>query len=188
MSQSTLSQTPTFQSVLDFWFSEIEPAQWWQKSLEFDQMIERRFGALHQQATQGELFEWRSTPQGALAEILVLDQFSRNIYRDKPQSFASDAQALTLAQVAVDRGFAQQLTSTQQSFLYMPYMHSESFLVHEQAVKLFEALGNEYNLDFELKHKAIIDRFGRYPHRNTILNRKSSQEELEFLAGPNSSF
>lgn len=178
----------TYQTVLDFWYKEIEPAQWWQKSNEFDQLIKQRFGSLHSQAVLGELFEWRSSPQGSLAEVIVLDQFSRNIFRDKPRSFASDPQALALAQFAVEKGFDQQLTPSERSFLYMPYMHSESTLVHEEAVKLFTELGNEYNLEFELRHKAIIDQFGRYPHRNQILERASSAEELEFLAGPDSSF
>lgn len=183
-----MSQAHRYQDVLDFWFKEIEPAQWWQKSDEFDQLIEQRFGSLHRQAVLGELFEWRTNALGSLAEILLLDQFSRNIHRDKPESFASDPQALTLAQVAVDKGFAQELKASETSFLYMPYMHSESLKVHEQAVELFTALGNAYNLDFELKHKAIIERFGRYPHRNAILGRVSTQEEKDFLAGPNSSF
>ena len=174
--------------IINFWFNEIEPKQWWQKSEEFDSLIENRFGTIHKQAISGELFHWRETSVGSLAEIIILDQFSRNMFRDKPESFAYDAMALTLAQVAIDKGFDSELSQIQRVFLYMPFMHSESQRIHEEAVKLFTALGIESNLEFEYKHKAIIDRFGRYPHRNKILGRESTAEEIEFLKGPGSSF
>ncbi len=176
------------QEIIDFWFNELNPEQWWKKDLSFDQMINERFGQLHFQAKLGELYEWRKIPEGSLAEIIILDQFSRNIFRDKPEAFACDPMALALAQEAVAKGFDQSLTQTQRLFLYMPYMHSESQKIHEVAVSLFESLGIAQNLDFELQHKAIIDRFGRYPHRNEILGRKSTSEEIEFLQQPNSSF
>ena len=174
--------------IIDFWFSELEPNQWWQKDLEFDSMIQRRFGLLYEQAQAGELFQWRETAKGSLAEIIILDQFSRNIYRDKAESFSCDPLALALAQFAIAKGFDLELSETERTFLYLPFMHSESQLIHVEAVKLYEALGNSGNLDFEHKHKAIIDRFGRYPHRNTILGRTSTEEEIEFLKQPNSSF
>jgi uncharacterized protein (DUF924 family) len=177
-----------YQEIIDFWFTELEPKQWWQKDLKFDAMIQNRFGSLHQQAKAGELFEWRETALGSLAEIIVLDQFSRNIYREKPESFACDPLALALAQVAISKGFNAELSQTERGFLYLPFMHSESKLIHIEAVKLFESLGNSNNLEFEHKHKAIIDRFGRYPHRNGILGRESTAEEIEFLKQPNSSF
>ena len=120
--------------------------------------------------------------------MIVLDQFSRNIYRDDARAFAADPMALALAQQAVALGVDQSLPSAQRCFLYMPYMHSESRWVHERAVPLFESLGQPANLDFELKHKAIIDRFGRYPHRNALLGRESTAEELAFLEQPGSSF
>ena len=174
--------------VIEFWFSDIAPEQWWQKDAQFDAMIKARFGALHKQAHAGELEQWRETAQGSLAEVLILDQFSRNIYRDQPESFASDPLALALAQFAISKGFDKQLSEIQRCFLYMPYMHSESQLIHNQAVALFRATGNEKNLGFELKHKEIIDRFGRYPHRNSILGRESTEEELHFLQQPGSGF
>jgi uncharacterized protein (DUF924 family) len=177
-----------YNEVLDFWFSELEPSQWWQKDLEFDSMIQSRFGHLHDQARFCELFQWRETARGSLAEIIVLDQFSRNIYRDKPESFSCDPLALALAQVAIANGFDFELSETERSFLYLPFMHSESQLIHAQATKLYEALGNQGNIDFEQKHKVIIDRFGRYPHRNNILGRTSNEEEVEFLKQPNSGF
>ena len=176
------------EQVVNFWFEEVTPAAWWQKDAAFDQLIQQRFGTLHTAASQCELYEWRQTPAGRLAEIIVLDQFSRNIYRDTPRAFASDALALALAQEAVAAKADQQLPASQRSFLYMPYMHSESAAIHTAAVVLFEANGNATNLEFELKHKAIIDRFGRYPHRNAILGRSSTAAELEFLQQPDSGF
>lgn len=184
----------TAEDVLTFWFEEVEPAQHWKKDLDFDRMIQQRFGKLLERASQCELFPWRqaNTAQGSalgrLAEIIVLDQFSRNIYRDQPQSFQQDALALALAQEAVAQGCLKHLAPPLQAFLLMPYMHSESAAVHEQAVTLFEQYGSEGNLDFERRHKAIIDQFGRYPHRNVILGRPSTQSELEFLQQPGSSF
>jgi len=178
-----LSKDPQF--VLNFWFKEIEPKQHWVKDPEFDLLIKKRFGNLLSAASQCELFAWRNTAQGRLAEIIVLDQFSRNVYRDSPMAFAQDALALALAQVAVAAGCDDELGKNEIPFLYMPYMHSESGIVHIQAEKLFRATGN---FDFELKHKSIIDRFGRYPHRNEILGRESTKEEIEFLKGPGSSF
>lgn len=177
-----------YQEVLNFWFHEIDPTMWWQKSAQFDAQIKQRFGDLHRQAVQSELYQWRDSPQGALAEIIILDQFSRNIYRDQPQAFAADSMALALAQAALKLGYRQQLSPTETVFLYLPFMHSESLLIHEQAVKLYTELGKADNLEFEYKHKAIIERFGRYPHRNKILGRVSTSEEEEFLNQPGSSF
>jgi len=177
-----------YEEVIQFWFSEIEPKQWWKKDTDFDLHIEQRFGALHTRAKACELFTWRESAHGSLAEIIVLDQFSRNIYRNQAEAFASDPLALALAQTAISKGFDLALPPEERSFLYLPFMHSESVLIHKQAIHLYEALGLSDNLDFERKHKAIIDRFGRYPHRNEILGRDSSEEELAFLKQPNSSF
>ena len=147
-----------------------------------------RFGRLHEAAARCELHAWRETPQGRLAEIIVLDQFSRNIYRDQPQAFACDALALALAQTAVSAGADGALEIRQRAFMYMPYMHSESPLFHTAAVALFSQSGMDSSLASEHRHKAIVDRFGRYPHRNAILGRVSTAQELEFLATPGSSF
>nr|WP_298969044.1 DUF924 family protein [uncultured Halomonas sp.] len=176
------------QAVLDFWFEALTPAQWFKKDLAMDRTISERFGALHARAAQCECFAWRQTAQGRLAEIIVLDQFSRNIYRDDSRAFATDALALALAQEAVAAQADVALTSAQRVFLYMPYMHSESAAIHTLAMKLFDQPGLENNLDFEVRHKAIIDRFGRYPHRNALLGRASTDEELAFLKQPGSSF
>ena len=164
-------------TVLDFWFKEIDAKQWWTKSAEFDQLIASRFGSLHAAAARCELQAWRETPPGRLAEIIVLDQFSRNMYRDQPQAFACDTLALALAQTAVAAGADAALEIQQRAFVYMPYMHSESPLIHGTAQALFSQAGLESSLASEQHHKAIIDRFGRYPHRNAILGRPSTTEE-----------
>ena len=175
-------------TVLSFWFEEITPKQWWEKSPEFDQMILDRFGSLHRAAGVCELSAWRLTPRGRLAEIVVLDQFSRNIYRDQARAFACDPLALALAQTAVEVKADRELELNMRPFLYMPFMHSESLSVHTAAMGLFNVPGLEGFFESERKHKKIIDQFGRYPHRNVLLGRESTALELEFLATPNSSF
>lgn len=177
-----------YSQIIHFWFEELSTPQWWEKDKALDQLIKERFLTTHNAAKQGECYGWREEPHGWLAEIIVLDQFSRNIYRDQAQSFAQDSQALTLAQEAISSGATQALSQQEKVFAYMPFMHSESKLMHDIAVGLFTDLGIESNLSFELKHKAIIDRFGRYPHRNVILGRESTPEEVEFLNEPGSSF
>ena len=177
-----------FEEVLRFWFAEIAPSQWWKVDPAFDEAIAKRFASLHAAAAAGELYGWRVQPQGRLAEIVVLDQFSRNIYRGRTAAFASDPMALALAQEAVAGSHDAALPVDQRVFLYMPYMHSESRVIHTDAVRLFSSLDRPENYDFELRHKAIIDRFGRYPHRNAVLGRVSTPEELEFLNEPGSRF
>lgn len=186
MANSALTTSP--ERVIDFWFTEIDEQSWWKKDEKFDAQIRARFGTLHQQAIACELADWRNSPQGSLAEVVVLDQFSRNMFRDTPQAFAWDPQALVLAQVAIAKGYDRSLTQIQRAFLYLPFMHSESAHIHDQALQLYEVLGLEKQLEFELKHKVIIDKFGRYPHRNAILGRESTPEELLFLQQPGSGF
>jgi uncharacterized protein (DUF924 family) len=182
-----VATTGRLASILHFWFQETTPTQWWKVDPAFDLLIRERFSEVHAQANRCDLFEWRATAQGRLAEVIVLDQFSRNMHRGTPQAFASDALALALAQEAVACGADKTLSSVELPFLYMPFMHSESPAIHVVAERLFREAGLP-NLDFELRHKAIIDRFGRYPHRNAILERESTAEELEFLKLPGSSF
>ncbi|MEH6628654.1 MAG: DUF924 family protein [Motiliproteus sp.] len=177
-----------FYGVIKFWFHEVEPKQRWLKDSEFDQRVKAQFAMFHRSARRCELVAWRQSALGRLSEIIILDQFSRNMYRGHPESFAQDPLALALAQEAVNAGIGPELTPDQRSFLYMPFMHSESALIHQQAVKLFSEPGLEDNLKYEIKHKMIIDRFGRYPHRNEILGRTSTVEEQQFLAQPGSSF
>ena len=174
--------------ILHFWFTELSPKQHYAKDAALDEAIRTRFGATLEAAAKCELFAWRTTPEGRLAEVLVLDQFSRNAYRDTARAFAQDALALALAQELVTSAQDRSLPLAQRSFAYMPYMHSESALVHAQAVALFAQPGMEDSLRFELRHQAIIDRFGRYPHRNALLGRNSTPEELVFLSEPGSGF
>lgn len=177
-----------YQDVIDYWFTELGSKNWFKKSQALDADMRTRFGQLVMQARQGELSAWRGTAHGRLAEILLIDQFSRNIFRDKAEAFSADVVALVLAQEAIALGIDQALTPTEKAFLYMPFMHSESKAIHDQAMVLFNQPGLENNFEFEKKHKAIIDRFGRYPHRNAILGRQSTDEEVAFLSEPNSSF
>lgn len=176
------------QDILNFWFQELDSKQHFIKDPALDAAIRQRFGATLEAAARCELFGWRGAPQGRLAEIVVLDQFSRNIFRDTAHAFAQDPLALVLAQELVASGLDQSLTPTQRSFAYMPYMHSESPVVQAESVRLFSQAGLESNLNFALRHQAIVVRFGRFPHRNAILGRPSSAEEIAFLNEPGSSF
>lgn len=177
-----------YAEILKFWFDEIDPSQWWAKDDNFDRLLAEKFSAVHARATRCELFEWRVNAKGRLAEIIILDQFSRNMYRDLPSAFVNDSLALALSQEAISAGVESQLTAKERNFLYMPFMHSESLKIHEAAIELFKKNGIKNNLDFEVKHKFIIERFGRYPHRNSILGRVSTVEEIEFLKTPGSGF
>ncbi|OUS11469.1 hypothetical protein A9Q89_08280 [Gammaproteobacteria bacterium 53_120_T64] len=174
--------------VIEFWFEEITPAQWWQKSAEFDALIHKQFIDLHQAATRCELFAWRRRPLGRLAEIIILDQFSRHLYRDQPEAFAHDSLALALSQQAIAAGIAPRLSAKQRGFLYMPFMHSESRAMQNQSVQLFSQAGLDAHLSSARRHRDVIERFGRYPHRNQILGRTSSDEELTFLQQAGSIF
>jgi uncharacterized protein (DUF924 family) len=187
-STNTANGRTMHNEILDFWFKEIDPKKWWLADPEFDKLIEDRFLGLLEQARQGELFGWRKEPSGRLAEIIVLDQFSRNVWRSTPAAFTQDTVALVLSQEAVASGALGALSPVGRAFLLMPYMHSESRAIHLVAERLFQEYTPENNYNFELRHKAIIDRFGRYPHRNAILGRDSTAEEIEFLKQPGSSF
>ncbi len=165
--------------VLEFWFSTLSPADWYKKSDELDTRIKAAFETTYHQIVAGETAHWRDSAEGRLAEIIVLDQFARNMFRDDAMAFAADPLALALAQEAVRAGADKSLPAAKRAFAYMPYMHSESRVIHEQAMALFAQLPN---LSFEVKHKEIIDRFGRYPHRNAVLGRTSTAEEIAWMA------
>ena len=177
-----------YQEIISFWFSGIDPKSWWSADPSFDALVRARFSETLDRASRAELYGWRAAPLGRLAEVLVLDQFSRNIHRNTPRAFAQDSLALALAQEAVLAGAAAILKPIERNFLYMPFMHSESRVIHVWAESLFLNNGLEANYKFELRHKAIIDRFARYPHRNEMLGRVSTEEELAFLQEPGASF
>jgi len=178
----------TSETILTFWFKDTPPKQWWAVSAEFDALVRDRFLPLLEQASKGELYRWRATPRGRLAEVIVLDQFSRNVFRNTSRAFAQDAMALALSQEAVAAGALPALEPIERAFLLLPWMHSESAAIHVETVSLYEQWAPRDNYQFALRHKAIIDRFGRYPHRNAVLGRESTAEEVEFLQQPGSSF
>jgi len=183
-----MSENTAAADILRFWFEDTPEASWWKVDPAFDALLRKRFLALLHQAAAGELHAWRDTARGRLAEVIVLDQFPRNIHRGTPLSFAHDPMALALSQEAVRSGALAALTPVQCSFLLMPHMHSESAAIHALADPLYRDHAPPGNHEFELKHKAIVDRFGRYPHRNAILGREPTPEETEFLQQPGSSF
>ncbi|GAA4417455.1 membrane protein [Advenella faeciporci] len=170
----------TPQDILHFWFMESTPQMWFQGGKSYDQTIRERFGDVCEAAAQGECDAWRATMKGRLAEIIVLDQFSRNIWRDTPRAFSQDGMALVLAQEAIKLPEYQTLSTMERKFVIMPFMHSESRCIHEKALVLFTELGDPATLEHEIQHKAMIDRFGRYPTRNKSLGRLSSEEEIVF--------
>ncbi|MEG3640017.1 DUF924 family protein [Magnetococcus sp. PR-3] len=176
------------EDILTFWFETLKPVDWFRKSEPLDQQIVTDFMPAHEQLVAGELVAWRDQPAGWLAQIILLDQFSRNMFRGSPQSFAYDALALFLAQQAIHEGIADSFPHAQRTFIYMPYMHSESLLIQKQGLILFATVENPRTFSFAQQHHDIIARFGRFPHRNALLGRASSAEEQAFLQQPGSSF
>lgn len=171
----------THNHVLQFWFDEVGPKHWFKQSDAFDALCKERFLSTLEAAIKGECWEWRQTPEGRCAEIIVLDQLSRNIFRSDARSYAQDGMALALAQEAVASGDDQRMNADERYFSYMPYMHSESLAVHEQGLQLFEALGNADALRYEIAHRDVIRQFGRYPSRNAELGRSNTPEEDRYL-------
>lgn len=179
---------PDGKRVLDFWFAPQNKPFWFQKNEAFDIKIRENFDDLWLDGCHGLLSAWRDSIEGRLAEIILLDQFSRNLNRDDPKAFAQDGLALILAQEAIRHPDFARLSQEQKQFVLMPFMHSESARIHETALPLFEKLGDPATLTYEIMHKQIIDQFGHYPHRNVVLKRVSTPDEIEFLKQPDSSF
>lgn len=176
------------QAVIDFWFNSGNEDKWFAKDDAFDAKIESEFGSTWLLAKQGGLARWRSTTEGRLAEIIVLDQFSRNLMRGRPEAFEQDLAALVLAQELVNSADFDYLPVEYKQFACMPFMHSEAAVIQEMAVEHFKELGLEESIIYAERHKEIIDRFGRYPHRNEVVGRETTAEEAVFLTEPNSSF
>ena len=195
--------------ILDFWFGELKDGgvpprahsrMWWEKDPTVDEYIRKNFEADLINAREGKLRGWENTPEGMLALIILLDQFSRNIYRDKPEAFSQDSRALDLASRGIQKGFDMVLHPVKRIFFYMPFEHSEDIKVQKWSIELYRGLEKEFwsppelaeilssSRDYAEKHYAIVERFGRYPHRNRILGRISTPEEKEFLKQPGSSF
>ena len=178
----------TASDILTFWFSPDVKPKWFTGGESFDAELRQRFGAVLEQARRGAFAHWADSPDGALALVIVLDQFPRNIHRGTPEAFAADPVALAAAKQAIAQGYGGGLAPDGQAFLYMPFQHSEVLADQDQGVALFEALGVDEYTDFMRRHRDIIARFGRFPHRNAILGRSSTSEETEFLQQPGSSF
>ncbi len=174
--------------VVSFWFAEETKPNWFEGNEEFDAELRRRFGAAYMAARSGQFDGWGEDPRSVLALVLLLDQIPRNIHRNTPEAFATDAQALDLAKRAIEQGYDTALTPEQRQFLYLPFMHSEQLAEQERGMELYEALGLEVPLDFMRQHRDIIARFRRFPHRNRILGRTSTDEEEAFLKTPGSHF
>ena len=183
-----MASTLTPQAVLVFWFEESTPPQWFKKDAEFDGTIEARFGAAIEQALTGALDAWTESQAGCLALILILDQFTRNVHRETPKAFAGDSKALAISTLCRERGYLDHPEQGWRHFMLIPMMHSEDIVVQEASLPLFQEHTDERVYAFAIQHRDIIARFGRYPHRNTILGRVSTEEELAFLKGPGSSF
>lgn len=190
---------PDFHAVLDFWFGapgSVDYGQsrlaWFKKSDTFDDLIRARFLPLCEQAGAGDLTGWRESPLSSLALIVVCDQFPRNLFRDSPRAFESDAMALACARDMVASGWDHRLLGVQRQFVYLPFEHSEDLAMQRESMRLFGELAREPGradlLEWARKHFVIIERFGRFPHRNAVLGRASTPEEVEFLKGPDSRF
>ena len=176
------------EEILNFWFIECKPEQWFKKNEDFDQMIEKRFSDAIKNAIEGKLESWEENETGCLPLIIVLDQFTRNVFRDTPHAFAGDERALALSQLSCNKDYLTNLDIHRRHFMLMPMMHSENLAVQDAALPLFKKNASGKYYKYAEKHREIIARFGRFPHRNVILGRKSSNEEIEFLKQPGSSF
>jgi len=170
------------QSIIAFWFSDPVKPLWFESTTDFDNLLRERFEMLWQQATAGKLDSWVESAEGALALVILLDQIPLNIYRGEARSFSTEAKAREIAGYAIDKGWDKALPKEQKAFLYMPFMHSESLVDQDRSVALYEAAGLEYNLRFAKHHQDIVRRFGRFPHRDDILGRQSTEAEAAYLA------
>jgi uncharacterized protein (DUF924 family) len=179
---------PWVTEILHFWFIEIAREAWYRKDAAFDRRLRERFLPLHEQITAQPICACLRDAHAAAAAVIALDQFPRNMFRDTPRAFATDAQARAVAEAAIARGYAALLPKDQRVFLYLPFEHAEDAQAQARSVALMATLGDEELVRWALAHKAIIDRFGRFPHRNAILGRPSTVEEVAFLAGPDSAF
>lgn len=176
--------------ILNFWFEETKPQQWFQTNPEFDAQVTEEFSKAYEMAREGTFDEWKKDADGCLALCLLLDQFPRNMFRGTPQAFATDKQALLIAKHALSKGFDQVLSPVKRRFLYLPFEHSENLADQRRCVELFEKMKDDDPLgyDYALRHLKVIENYGRFPHRNKILGRDNTPEEEEYLAQPGAGF
>jgi uncharacterized protein (DUF924 family) len=172
----------TPKEILDFWYSSRISPQWFAATPELDREIQQKYETVWEQAMAGELNDWRTSPLGCLALVIVLDQFPLNMFRGQSKSFQSERQAVEVAWHAVKNNFDQSIEREKLAFLYMPFMHSEFMAEQDLSVKLYRDNGLEANAKFAEHHRNIVSRFGRFPHRNAILGRESTEEEIKYLA------
>lgn len=172
----------TPQHILDFWYTPPMSEHWFNSTKAIDRAIEEEFKTTWQQAAEGELDDWQNSAEGCLALCIVLDQFPLNMFRNDPKAFSTEQQAVKVCKHAVAQGFDKQLSGEQVSFLYMPLMHSETMADQDESVRLFDEAGLEGNAKFARHHRGIVERYGRFPHRNALLGRESSEAELAYLA------
>ena len=177
-----------FNTIIKFWFKDIDSKKWFEKDDNFDQLLKERFNSLVDLALDDNLMDWNVNIKGNLALILLLDQFTRNIYRNTPKAFAGDEKALKFCFIGITKGYLENDNTSWRHFLLMPLMHSENLAIQELSLPLFKNYTNDKTYDFAKRHYEIINNFGRFPHRNVILGRKSTQEEIIFLKKPGSSF
>ena len=186
---SEISNEKSIQAILVFWFEEITPEFWFKKEPLFDDMLKQKFGRIMEKALAGQLDKWAQNKNGRLALILLLDQMTRNIFRNTPKAFSGDDIACALSLKSVADGFLEtEKNIHKRQFFLMPMMHSEDLEIQKQSLPLFKTLTSANTYDYAVRHHDIIERFGRFPHRNKILNRPSSEEEVTFLAQQGSSF
>lgn len=178
------------QNIIKFWFEDTKPQQWFQVSEEFDALIKENFEESYENATAGILDDWRSDSDGALALCILLDQMPRNMFRGTPKAFATDKNALVIAKYAISKGLDQVLSPTKRRFIYLPFEHSENLGDQKRSVELFEKIKNDDPLGYEyaVKHLDVVEKYGRFPHRNKILGRENTPEEEEYLAQPGAGF
>lgn len=176
------------EDILDFWFSDAVEPFWFRKDAVFDEELRKKFLPVYQKAAAGELDNWKDSAEGTLVLIIVLDQFSRNLFRDSAQAFATDEAARALTYHALEQDYDSALSDAQRVFCYMPLMHSESLADQEKSVELYSALGRESNNDYAIRHRDVITKFGRFPHRNAALGRINTEEEKTYLAQPDAGF
>ncbi len=188
MSADPFAQATWVTDVIRFWFGELTPEQWFKKDATVDRAINDRYRAVHDAVSAASANVLLADSQTALASIVVLDQFSRNMFRGTARAFASDGKALGLATAAIGNGFDMATAVAPRQFFYMPFEHAEDRVLQGRSIELFAALGSEELMKYALAHQTIIERFGRFPHRNEILGRVSTAEELAFLQEPDSSF
>ena len=178
------AELPEVQTVLDFWFSATSKKHWFNSTKSFDDKIQTKFESTWQHASENLLDHWKQSPTGALALVIVLDQFPLNMFRGKAKSYSTEQKAIEICHYAISKKFDSKLTKLQLPFLYMPLMHSEKINDQNLCVKLMQDAGLDNNLRYAKHHREIISKFGRFPHRNEALNRISTKEELEYLASP----